>query len=376
MSDENVYRPQRKSIEPEDLDQSEPNDFVPPTLPTDEELRQQFEEEQAFSQKIRREATQTEDLSFGGEDMPFQIKGNVPPQFKQLLKNKGKNPPSQQQPVMQKSNPPMHVSGASSSKLQELLSAIKENSRFEEVSLPSKGKFYDGTDGPTSGIINLRPMTGEEEQILATPRFIQKGTAINKIFDRCIRENINSENLLSIDRNYLLIYLRIISYTPDYDVELKCPLCSSKFATTVDLNELDVNYCPDEFGEGNLSGLLPSTGYNYRYRLSRGYDERIIQEYRSRRLREFDVSSRADDTLTYRTAMLLDEVEEITDKLELQTLLTHLPIQDSAHLRSLINDQPFGVKTVVPVQCQSCFEDIDIELPLESNFFFPRAKKT
>ena len=86
-------------------------------------------------------------------------------------------------------------------------------SQYEEILLPSKGKFYDGTNGPSDGIISLRPMTGEEEQILATPRFVRKGQAINMIFQKCIKENFKVENFLTVDRTYMLLYLRGISYS-------------------------------------------------------------------------------------------------------------------------------------------------------------------
>ncbi|WP_447516277.1 hypothetical protein, partial [Clostridioides difficile] len=64
-------------------------------------------------------------------------------------------------------------------------------------------------------------MTGEEEQILATPRFVRKGQAINMIFQRCLKEQFRPEQFLTIDRTYILIYLRGISYSPNYDVEVK-----------------------------------------------------------------------------------------------------------------------------------------------------------
>ena len=45
---------------------------------------------------------------------------------------------------------------------------------YDEITLPSKGTFYNGGDGPTDGVIHVRPMTGEEEQILATPRYVKR----------------------------------------------------------------------------------------------------------------------------------------------------------------------------------------------------------
>jgi endogenous inhibitor of DNA gyrase (YacG/DUF329 family) len=216
-------------------------------------------------------------------------------------------------------------------------------------------------------------MTGEEEQILATPRFVRKGQAINMIFQKCIKEDFKAENLLTVDRTYLLLYLRGISYSHSYDVEVKCPECGAKFSTNVDLSALFVNQCPHDFGP-ILEDVLPNSKYRFKYRLSTGRDEQEINEYRERRMKMFGDNA-TDDTLTYRTAQLLEEIDGITDKMELQILLKNLPINDVSYIRGIINEPPFGVDTNVEINCPSCSAEFSIDLPLEANFFFPRRKK-
>jgi hypothetical protein len=295
-------------------------------------------------------------------DGGFQIQGNAPKAFMDAMKGKGSPVATQQR---------REISG--SPQLKELLEGLKDSTAvFESIQLPSKGRFYDGTNGPIDGILNIRPMTGEEEQILATPRFVKKGQAINMIFSRCIRDNIKSDYLLTVDRTYLLIYLRGISYSPEYEVEIKCAECDRKFSTVIDLNSLFVETCPDNFGP-NLEDELPTSKYKFSYRLSNGRDEIELQEYRDRRIKMFGDSA-ADDTLTYRTAMLVDNIQGLTDKRDLQTLVKNLPINDVSYLRNCINEPPFGVETKVEMNCPSCLHDFSIELPLESGFFFPRKK--
>ena len=125
----------------------------------------------------------------------------------------------------------------------------------------------------------------------------------------------------------------------------------------------------------NLEDVMPTTGFKFRYRMSRGTDEQTIQDYRERRLKGFDTAGQADDTLLYRTALLLEEIEGLADKTEIQLLLKRLPINDVAYLRNTVNNQPFGVDTDVAISCPSCFAEFSVDLPLEANFFFPRLKK-
>jgi hypothetical protein len=302
------------------------------------------------------------------------ITGNIPPQFRAQMAGDvgGMN----QQPV----RAPMDAATAmvmmnGNAELSAILNTLKQHSaHYEEVLLPSKGKFYDGTDGPTNGIINIRPMTGEEEQILATPRFVKKGTAVNMIFSKCIRENIKPENLLSQDRTFLLIYLRGISYGTDYEVQVRCPDTDKQFSTIVDLDGLVIDRCPDNYGPVNLSGILPKSGLKFSYRLGKGKDETEIQEYRERKLKAFSDSA-TDDTLTYRTAQLINNIENISDKEELKVLIRNLPIQDVNYIRNLINEPPFGMQTKISILSPYSNEEFEIDLPLDSGFFFPKNKK-
>jgi hypothetical protein len=367
MADD-TFRPQKKSISQEEIENR-----------TEEgNASEQLAQMKQFRDQLEQEDDQNDYKSPTVENIP-NVTGNVPEVFKRAVSqqqgktntNTNTNKGSQQRPKQQE----MRVTG--SGKLEELIAGIgsKGTMVYEPIQLPSKGKFYNGDDGPRDGLVHIRPMTGEEEEILATPRFVKKGQAINMIFNRCMRENYDSSNFLTQDRTYMLIYLRGISYTPEYDVEIRDPETDQTFATTINLNDIYVDYCDGEFGPENLEDSLPITEYKFRYRLAVGKDEQLIQDYRERRAKNFDLSGQADDTLLYRTAHLIEEIEGLTDKFEIQTLLKKLPIQDVAYLRTVVNEPPFGVNTKVSITNPYTLRDFEIELPLESNFFFPRAKR-
>lgn len=357
MSEDN-FKPKKQPISQEEIQEDGTN--------ASEQLAQMA----AFRKKAAEDAGQ--DFQNPDSEAGMRVTGRIPEAMKKAI-NQSK---MQANPRKEQTKPSeMRVTG--SSKLEELIAGIgaKGSMVYEKIELPSKGKFYNGEDGPTDGVIHLRPMTGEEEEILATPRFVRKGQAINMIFNRCMKESYDSSGFLTQDRTYMLIYLRGISYTPDYDVEVRDPESDQTFATTINLNDLYVDYCSADFGAENLEDVLPTTGYSFRYRLAVGKDEQEIQEYRERRAKNFDLSGQADDTLLYRTAHLIEEIEGLTDKLEIQTLLKKLPIQDVAYLRTVVNEPPFGVDTKVNITNPYTLRDFEIELPLESNFFFPRAKR-
>jgi Sec-independent protein translocase protein TatA len=247
----------------------------------------------------------------------------------------------------------------------------KKSGNYEQIELPSRGRFYLRGEGPSNGILHIRPMTGAEEQILTTPRYVKKNQTLNMIFRECIGEQINPDLLLSEDRTYLLIYLRGISYSPLYDVEIKCPECTKVFQNKIHLNDLDVDYCPDDFGPEDLQDVLPNSGLNIRFRLSTGRDETTVQEHRDQRINQWG-SDVADDTTLFRSSLLIEEVEGITNKLMVQQIVSRLPIGDMAYLRELLNEPPFGVDTRVGVICPHCSHEFRIDMPMELSFFFPK----
>lgn len=306
-----------------------------------------------------------------------QITGNIPPELLQRLKKRQQQIDSgEQQPVIRQTAAPslQQFVPNMSSDLQSLLATLRSQSaNFEEIKLPSLGRFYDGSDGPANGILHIRPMTGEEEEILATQRFVKRGKAINMIFSKCMEETFKPENLLSIDRTFLLIYLRGISYGTEYEVEVKDPETDRKFSTVIDLDSLNIEFCPENYGPV-LSDVLPRSGFNVDYRLSRGRDEIALQEYRERKTKQGS-EDQTDDSLIFRTAQLVNSIQGVTDKYELQLLIKSLPIQDVSYLRNIISEPPFGIDTKVSIMSPISSDEFEVELPLEANFFFPRGRR-
>jgi len=360
MADE-VYRPQQNN--PSGLSQADLN-----SLPENHPLRQNITYNQ---QQPQNNAPQNFDPS-KLQNIPG-VSGAIPPQVAAALQR------SQQEnngnfPNASPTEPNIVIPRNASLELTNLLESLKEQtSVYEEISLPSLGRFYNGEDGPKDGKLHIRAMTGEEEQILATPRFVKKGQALDMIFQRCIREKIKTQELLSIDRTFLLIYLRGISYGPEYDVEIKCPECSTKFATSIDLNSIVVENPPDNLSS-DLKGKLPKSGFNFTYRMSLGKDEFEIQDHRERRVKKYG-DQVADDTLTFRIAQLVESVENVKDKNEIFYIIKNLPMQDISYLRGIVTDPDWGLDTKIPMNCPSCLAEFDIDLPLDTSFFFPRRKK-
>jgi protein-arginine kinase activator protein McsA len=328
-------------------------------------------------------------------DAPFKIEGNVPQEFLDRLMStqaededdaprQQRQRPAREQQVKKQNKtskfsnePSQDFESNDSLKYKEIVDRLKEYShQYDEITLPSLGVFYGAGEGPQDGILHVRRMTGKEEEILATTRYFREGKIVDMILENCIKEKYRPEDLLVVDRDYILVYIRGISYSTDYEVEIKCPMCEKRFTTVIELNSFVINDCPEDFNQNSLNLILPDSQLQVKYKISRGRDESAVQAYKDRKIKNnFDSNDDSDDTLLYRMSVLISDIEGISDKHQIMSIIEQLPISDVNYLRGKINDLPFGMDTQIALECRNCGEDFETSMPMGASFFFPRVKK-
>ena len=88
----------------------------------------------------------------------------------------------------------------------------------EMVELPSKGIFYPESSPLSSGKVEMKYMTAKEEDILTNQAYIQKGTVIDKLLQALIISKINYNDLITGDKNAIMVAARILGYGKDYKI--------------------------------------------------------------------------------------------------------------------------------------------------------------
>ena len=216
-----------------------------------------------------------------------------------------------------------------------------------EVELPSECRVYK-LDDPGAPI-TIRPMTFEDEKALVSAGKAQD--PVNLILQRCTT-NIQVMDLLSMDKLYLIMKLREISYGDDYNTLLICSHCQAENPTTVKLSQLNVNPVPDDF-QDPITVSLPSINKKAKVRLPRVRDERIMT----------DTDAALDQIWRF-----VSEIDGHTDKSIIAAVVDKLPLKD---IRTILNaiKTDFGVDTKIKFQCDSCGGVTIVDLPIDANFF-------
>jgi len=246
-------------------------------------------------------------------------------------------------------------------------------SESELIPLPSMGLLYHNvTDDEDilKGFIRMFPMTIKEEEILSTPRFLKTGSATRMIMQRCIDSNIDAKDLLLFDSNFLMFYLRKISYGNKYKFTLKCSstFCEQKFEHEVDISKLKFEELPEDIKEP-LIIKLPRAGYTVECILPRLYhSEDIYIRNQRRKKKTTDEDKKLIDNLVTTTIRITDPDGGEIPKVDWEDFFESLPGIDSAELREKTRFST-GVDKIESLECPYCNSDYSGTIPIGPEFF-------
>ncbi|CAB4138386.1 hypothetical protein UFOVP331_16 [uncultured Caudovirales phage] len=239
-----------------------------------------------------------------------------------------------------------------------------EENKFptETVELPSKGVVYPPDHPLRSGKVEMKYMTAKEEDILTNQNYIKKGIVLDKLLDSLVMGKFDIKELVTGDKNALLISSRILGYGKDYTFSYD----GTEY--TVDLTELD-NKPFDETKvtpRGTFMFTLPATGTKVEFKLLNDKDnETIDQENES--MKKFNKDSSSEVTIRLKHQIV--SVEGDNDKNSIRSFVEQMLAQDSRALRKYIKDISPDVNLSTSVKINDVEESIDI--PISLSFFWP-----
>lgn len=245
----------------------------------------------------------------------------------------------------------------------------------EAVPLPSMGMLYT-QDGPLFGkeTLEIKPMTAREEDILTSRAYIKNGTVLTKLISSCLTDkSIDPDDLVSGDRNALLVSLRITGYGASYDVEVDCPLCSHKSKQSFDLSQLSIKRLqiePIRMGENLFEVQLPVTKKVVKVKFLTGHDERDMMLTNERKKK---AGMKHDSAITDRLSRSIVSVDGVTDRNKLTFFVNNIPARDSLALRKFLDNNEPGVDMKSWMTCTSCHEQSEVVLPMGASFFWPES---
>lgn len=243
----------------------------------------------------------------------------------------------------------------------------------EIVPIPSGGVTYD-IESPLHGLktVEITAMTAKDEDILTSRALIKKGTVITELLRSClVNRSIDPGEMLSGDRNAVMVALRVTGYGPGYKVEVDCPECGERSKQDFDLTDLaikELKLQPVAPGANVFEFTLPVTKFPVRFKFLTGKDEQEISTIAERRKKKGFTN---DNMVTSRLSASLIEVNGIKEKIKIDKFISNMPARDSLALRKHLDDNEPGIDMTSWMDCPHCSETSEVSLPLGATFFWP-----
>lgn len=241
----------------------------------------------------------------------------------------------------------------------------------DEIELPSQGKYYP--NGQKT--VKVKFLTAEDENILTSPDLIKNGKVLDVLLEHAIIDKtLRPDDMLTGDKNAILLSLRSTGYGDDYDVKMTCPECSEQYMAKVKLSELKykgMSIEPDQNGE--FLTELPKMKVPVKFRLLTGKDESYLNK-KVESLKKLKKNLGMSNLLTERYIITIMEINGNRDKIYISNVISKMPIADSYYLREYMSIVEPGVDMEREFECTSCGHVYEDVVPVTARLFWPNAK--
>lgn len=280
------------------------------------------------------------------------------------------------QPVQTPQQPRVQMPGTPGNSILDMLAKdFGVKIPTEMVPLPSKGMLYpQGHPWHGKEFVDIRSMTASEENILTSESLIKKGTVITELIRSCLVDNVDPLDLLSGDRNALMIAIRVTGYGKQYDGEITCSDCGFKGPRDFDLTQLGIKPLtiePVTPGENEFQFVLPGLNVPVHFKFQTGRDEQELLR-NAEALKKRGITQ--ETMVTNHLQHSIISVNGVSDRAKLAQFVRLMPARDSNALRKFIRDNEPGVDMKIESTCKSCGHVDEVTMPMGVTFLWPNAE--
>ena len=248
----------------------------------------------------------------------------------------------------------------------------------ELVELPSKGRYYpEGHPLRGKEWLEIRYMTAKDEDILTSKALLKKGLAIDRMLQNILVDSrVKPSDLLSGDKNALVVAARVTGYGAEYSTKVTCPVCGTTDEFKFSLEEPKLydgsehgQFEIEEHGDGTFSTTLLKCGVNVKFRLSTGADEAKLLQLNSQKKKQ---KSMLDNSATMNLKMCILSVDGEADRRIINSFVDNMPAMDARYLRDAVKKVTPNVELTQDYYCHNCEFEGEMEVPFTTDFFWPK----
>jgi len=237
--------------------------------------------------------------------------------------------------------------------------------------LPSRGALYkDGELSSKEGEVHVHPMSALTEISLKNPDLLFNGKALEEVCAECVPEVKKPLQLFGRDIDALMFYLRLVTYGPNFEINVKHTCENAKqhsYMVNIEeqvmaMKQLDPTLV-DQFKvtlqNGQVVTLLPVTFEHMikLYQLNAGKTELTADDIKA--------------NIVFNLTNTIASVDDITDKALIEAWVKAMTSVMQNRITDVMEKMvDWGPAQTVDLKCRDCGEVMKVELPLNPISFF------
>jgi hypothetical protein len=247
---------------------------------------------------------------------------------------------------------------------KDLYQAATENFNLphDMVQLPSGGIFYKSKKKS----VKVGYLTAVDENLLSSSNIERDGLMMTLLRSKVYEHDLRPEELLDVDIQAILLFLRNTSFGPEYNMSVLDPRTNKYFDSTIVLDELNITRptnVPDE--SGFFETTLPKTKVVVKLKpLSYGEEteiEKTLEKY---------PAGLIPPTVTMKLQKQIVEVNGDTSLSTISKFVNELPILDSKHIKNFLRENVPSLDLKRQVKTPSG-EIVTVQVAFGVEFFRP-----
>ena len=222
-----------------------------------------------------------------------------------------------------------------------LIDKIK-NYDFDIIELPSRGMFYNFG----RSYIYIKLLTAKEENILSSPFLSEYGEALDLALESVILDDIKVDNLLTVDRKAIIMFLRSKAISDAFELEVDCSNCGTKFTQEFRLSNFEMSDTVESPGADGL--------YSVKFKIKE--DKEIV-------IKLIPLTHGADKAVkkyhqgkisTYELIYQIHSINDNDDSDYIERFISKMPINKFQLLKKKIDAIVPKIFEELTVECSSC----------------------
>lgn len=236
------------------------------------------------------------------------------------------------------------------------------NLPHDVISLPSKGVFYK----PRKESLKVGYLTALDENMLMSQNVFKDGLSYNLLKNKIYEPGFDVNQLLTVDVQAILIFLRNTSFGSEYELKLVDPRTNSEFEITYNLEEVD--YLPSKHvhdDEGLFVYKCTKSNNILKIKLLNLGEQKELDK-----LIEQYPKGMIAPIITKKLEKQIVEIDGKRDKGEIGNFVNSLPIKESKLIQKFIGECEPSINLKKSVYAPSG-EKVDFQLAFGVEFFRP-----